>query len=437
MASDDYECLREDYILSWGEIVGENRDYFCRIPYTIEGTALSRLIFGLRLSEGEGYSPLDMDITHGVNWNELSNRIGFSKLHKIVYGITSQPLDAEIETRPEDLDRPDSIGLTALWYACWLGNSNHIRILIRHGADVNNARIPPICAAVWSGSYDSVEHLLNAGVCLTDWSTEALYQTLMYFTSRPGADVEEVLAIDKALFGRCFDINHRPSLPGKATPLMTLARQNLPYSHARMKQLLELGADIELSDERAMTALHHAIWAGNTVGCKILRRAGANANVQTNKGRTVLHTAIKSAFHPGIIQAVSELNLSGVELCAKDWSGCTAFELFKTRAGRHRNDQRLFPGLSRFKYFDGFFRRYLDVMDSVVKEHYVKNIDTELQILLSFQTLLQQVQEAQGIPIEDRYPLLNLTRELIMVNQNENMRCESVTTSMPGAWPEE
>ena len=97
---------------------------------------MNQLILGLSGGEGDGCSPLDVDSVPGVDWKELFDRNGFSELHKIVYGISSQPLDAEIEARPKDLDRPDSNGLTALWYACWFGNSNHIRILIHHGADV-------------------------------------------------------------------------------------------------------------------------------------------------------------------------------------------------------------------------------------------------------------------------------------------------------------
>ena len=436
MASDDYECLREDYFdlyLPWYSFVGKSQVYPW-YSHLRKATALFGLILGLRPGKGEGRSPLELDSVPGVDWNELFDRNGFSKLHKAVYGISSQPLDAEVEARPEDLDRPDSVGLTALWYACWLGNSNHIRILIEHGADVNNASIPPICAAVRRGSYDSVKQLLNAGALITDRSIGTLYETLMYLPSRLGEEhVKEMLAIDKALFGRVFSINHRPSICGQAPPLIALARQRLPYSHARMRQLLEFGADTELSDKRGLTPLCHAIYAGNTEGCKILGRAGANSNVQTYTGHTILHLAIRNATDANIIQAVSELDLSGVGLGTKDSSDCTAFELFSIRAGRHRNDDDLFPGI--FQPDSPYRMSRLDNLRDAASK-YVKNTETEVQILLSFQTLLQQVQDAQGIPIEDRYPLLNLTRESIKIDQDEDRSRETVMPSVPGAWPE-
>ena len=434
-ASDNYECLRVECPLPPFEVVRKKgASFWTVLQAPTKGTPLSRLILGLRLGEREGYWPLDVDTVPGVDWNELVDRNGFSKLHKIVYGISSQRLDAEIEARPENLDKLDGHGLTALWYACWLGNRDHIRILIHHGADVNGAGIPPICAAVWSGSYDSVEQLLNAGAVLKDWWIDTLYQTLMYRRRHAGEHVKEVLAIDRALFGQVFNINYRPSVCGQAPPMIALARQRLPYSHARMRQLLEFGADTELADKGGLTPLHHAIGARNTECCKLLGRAGANANVRTDKGSTILHTAIKSATHADILQAVSELDLSSVALGAKDNSGCTAFELFEIRAGRHQDDENVFPGIG---YNDEFYGSSWWDDDSLneVLTYYVENIDTELQILLSFQNLLQQVQEGQGVPIEDRYPLLNLTRESIMIDQNEDMSPETVMPSVPGAWP--
>lgn len=397
-------------------------------------TALFGLILGLKPGKGGGRSPLELDSVPGVDWNDLFDRNGFSKLHKIVYGIGYQSLDAEIEAWPEDLNKPDCVGLTALWYACWLGNSNHIRILIQRGADVNRASIPPICAAVRRGSYDSVKQLLDAGAFITDQSMGTLYETLMYLPSRLGKEhVKEMLAIDKALFGRLFSVNHRPSICGQAPPLIALARQRLPTSHARISQLLEFGADTELVDERGLTPLCHAIYAGNTEGCKILVRAGANANIKTKTGHTILHLAIRNATDPNIIQAASELNLSGVELGAKDNSGRTAFELFRIRAGRHRNRDNLFPDISQL---DSPHRiSQLDESKDAARK-YVKNIDTELQILLAFQLLLQQVQEAQKIPIEDRYPLLSLTPECLTIDHNEDTSSETSIPSVPGAWPE-
>ena len=410
-------------------------------PYTsdasIKATAISQLILGLRNGKEETCSPLDFDIAPRVDWNKLFNRNGFSKLHKIVYGMTGQSLDAEIEARPADLDRQDNIGLTALWYACWLGNSNHVRILIHHGADVNNASIPPICAAVTRGSYNLVEQLLNAGASITDRWTESLYRTLMFRRSRPGENVEEVLAIDKALFGRFMDINIS-SLSGLATPLIALIWQRSSCSLSRMRQLLELGADTDLCGEFGVSPLNHAIFIGNVEGCKILGRAGANACVQHELCGTILHMAIRRATHPDIIQAVSELDLSGIELGAKDRSGRTAFELLKFRAGGPQNGRGIHRNpLCQF-LIDMLFVRFEDRLKKVYDEVCRgEDIYTELKILSLSQTLLQQVQEAQRVPIEDRYPLLSLTSESLTVDYNEDKPLEPATSIMPGAWPEE
>ena len=435
MASNNYDCLREDYCLKWYDFFGWEGNIVSFHTDLTEGTAMTRLILGLRRGNGDARSLLDADSVPGVDWNELFEKNAFSELHKIVYGHSSRPLDAGIEARPEDLDKGDSTGLTALWYACWLGHSDYIRILIRYGADVNNGSIPPICAAVWRGSYDSVQQLLNAGASITDRWIEVLYRTLMSCHSRPGENVEEVLAIDKAIFGRLLDINYRSPGNNLGTPLMALLWSESPHLLPRMRQLLKLGADIELCDQWGLTPLHHAICEESVGSCQILRQTGANANLRNHTCGTILHTAIRSATHADIIQALSEFDLAGVELGAKDTNGCTAFDHFKFRAGRRRNDQRFFQVYPLYCmprwWWNGYYQQ-VKFLDCVVED-----IDTELQILSSFQTLLQQIQEAQGVPVEDRYPLLTLTREYLMVDHNEDKPLERVTPVMPGTWPEE
>ena len=405
MAADDYDCLREDYYLDLNHL-SRTQLNFRLLSTSIKCTAMSRLIFGLKVHNKDSCSLLDIDGVPGVDWNNLFSRTGFSELHKIVYGISSRSLDAEIEARPEELDRPDSLGLTPLWYACWLGDSNHLHILIRHGADVNSASIPPICAAAWNGSYELVKQLLNAGALIRDEQIDCLYQTLMSRPSLWREDVGEILAIDKALFGRFLNINYRFATPVQTTPLIALVWQQLTsHSLPRMRQLLELGADTELCDELGMTPLCHAICTENAEACKVLGRAGANANVQNQLYGTILHTAIRSIRYPDTILAISELDLSGIDLGAKDNSGCTAFELFMIRAGKRRNNNISIVRLHstvRFPsspwYFSSAFKRVHTLICSAA------DLEIELDVLWSFQTLLQQVQEAQGIPIEDRYP---------------------------------
>ena len=423
VASDNYERLGEK-IHAWRLPLTFGRLLYIRYsPFRM--TALSTLLMNLKPVKREARSRLELDSVPGVDWNKLFDMNGFSELHKIVYGVSSRPLDAEIDARPEDLDRLDNVGLTALWWACWFGNSNYVRILIQHGADVNNGSVTPIWAAVRRGSYDSVKQVLDAGASITDRSMGRLYETLMYLSICMGEEhVKEVLAIDKALFGHLFSVDHRSSIHGQDPPLIALARQTSPVSHARISQLLEFGADTELADEWGLTPLCHAISADNTEGCTILGRAGANANVKTNVGRTILHLAIENATDASIIQAVSELDLFGVELGAKDNSGRTAFELLEFRARRHRNDRHLFPTLLCDDDCDGFGL------------FWVEDIDTELKILFSFQNLLQQVQEVQRVPIEDRYPLLSPTPESIMAEQRKDRSSETIIPSIPGAWPE-
>lgn len=60
---------------------------------------------------------------------------------------------------------------------------------------------------------------------------------------------------------------------------------------ARVKYLLRLGADIDLSDERGLTALHHAAYSGWEDTVETLISNGANSEAQAELWGTPLHLA--------------------------------------------------------------------------------------------------------------------------------------------------
>ena len=111
-ASDDYECLREDF--HGVDVVLYGLPWWLWPSSWPRMTLLSTLIWSLELVNRGGHSRLELDSVPGVDWKELFDMNGFSELHKIVYGVSGRLLDAEIDARPEDLDRPDNLGLTPL-----------------------------------------------------------------------------------------------------------------------------------------------------------------------------------------------------------------------------------------------------------------------------------------------------------------------------------
>ena len=58
-----------------------------------------------------------------------------------------------------------------------------------------------------------------------------------------------------------------------------------------MKLLIDAGADLNVADERGLSALQHASYSGNKACLEALIDAGANVNARGKNGNTALHQA--------------------------------------------------------------------------------------------------------------------------------------------------
>ena len=79
----------------------------------------------------------------------------------------------------------------------------------------------------------------------------------------------------------------------------------------QLEVLLELGANLDAYDDRGLHAMHHAARAPHPGNLRILLAAGADANVKTKAGRTVLETAVAEARND---DTVALLEATGVLL---------------------------------------------------------------------------------------------------------------------------
>lgn len=68
------------------------------------------------------------------------DQLGFSDLHKIVLALSREDLYTKVQANRGLLDTVDADGFTALSYACWLGQWQHVRILLDGGANVSSRR---------------------------------------------------------------------------------------------------------------------------------------------------------------------------------------------------------------------------------------------------------------------------------------------------------
>jgi len=101
------------------------------------------------------------------------------------------------------------------------------------------------------------------------------------------------------------------ALPLQWTPLQHAARHG---SVEDVKQLLDLGAEIQTKDVHGATPLHNAVRSGDAVKVEALVVAGASLDVPDRYGQTALHVAA-SCEQPAVARS---LVLLGANIHAKD-----------------------------------------------------------------------------------------------------------------------
>lgn len=192
-----------------------------------------------------------------LDWEYCMERQRFSTLHQIVCGLNGGSLDFELHGSAT-VNTLDSNGRSALWYASTHRKLDYVRRLLERGADPNIGDPPIWTLRGSSPSYMITKLLLDYGAIISPmvspddgwlpWPCEFIHSST------------ESLAIDELLFRHGINLNHRAKWHGVegVTELMRMAWQD---SSPRLKQLIEFGADIEVSDEEGKTAVMYAVHA--------------------------------------------------------------------------------------------------------------------------------------------------------------------------------
>ena len=78
------------------------------------------------------------------------------------------------------------------------------------------------------------------------------------------------------------------------TALM-LNAEHFCYKDA-VKQFLQAGADLNLADNEGNTALHYALWSGDSGVARYLIKKGADYNRPNNQGITPMQAAVENGM---------------------------------------------------------------------------------------------------------------------------------------------
>ena len=245
-----------------------------------------------------------------------------SKLHKIVLGITSHDLSAELAISDADIDRSDSEGHTPLTWAAWRGDSKAVDIFLQVGAD------PNICTSIGTSalmyavrsSLSCVKLLLEAGAdpCLKD--TEG------YNALHCAAEHQDSKELIERLIAVGVNIHER-NIFG-STPLAQAALANNVISALA---LLDFGADIDSKDNESDTPLHQSIRIHSDGVMQLFLNRGANYSLLNSSGSSILHLGAKSG---GLrtLEILQAACLKGIDPDLADCQGKTPLQLARERA---------------------------------------------------------------------------------------------------------
>ena len=234
---------------------------------------------------------------------------GFTRLHRVVIGLTAGDISEEIQSHPSTLHTHDTDGWTPLHWAARRGNHTALETLLAEGADPT---------ATTSNETRSALHLAAHGDAVP------CIRTLLKYLHHNAA----VFLESRDCYGN--------------TPLRLAASYNCPAATAI---LLEYGANINTRDDHLEPALFSAVYENAHETITQLLRARADYSLRTRYGNTILHFAANES-DAETITLLLKARLRGIDIHAQNADGLTACDLAASRvAGATPDWKKLFERL--------------------------------------------------------------------------------------------
>ena len=233
----------------------------------------------------------------GADINSADNT-GATWIHSAVIGDSKETLQAIINLGA-DVDTTNKHGVTALMIACSKGNIDIINILLNAGADHN---ITDTTGASWihyavdGGNKETLQAIINLDADINASNNESV--TALMFTCRKGnTDIINVL-LNAGADPNIADMNGKTWVHHAVTS---------DCSKEIVQSVIDLGADVNTTNNRNVTALMEACKEGNLDTIKTLLNAGADPNIADIDGHTWIHYAIIADNSKETVQSIVSL----------------------------------------------------------------------------------------------------------------------------------
>ena len=214
----------------------------------------------------------------------LLNRGAALDIHTAAYlgdvEAVGQYLDRDPESaRAEKHQNDGSVRAATLHYAVAPGHAEVVALLLQRGADPRPYGDFLVRFCIWRNRVDILESLIEAGL-----------DPSMSEPPRSGIANPAMVQLLKD-HGVDYGPDHAE---GGWPPIVYLSRGDRGGSVARVRALIEAGADVNVRNHKGQTALHCAAKAGFVDIVALLLEDGAEVDARDGKGETPLATALRS-----------------------------------------------------------------------------------------------------------------------------------------------
>ena len=209
----------------------------------------------------------------------------FTLLHQIVLELSTLDLNRQLADSPNSMiNKRDTAGRTALWWAAHNANYEAISSLLSYGANPNiqsSTGYSALNAALAANDPKAVRLLLDnhCDMALSPEGWTPLHACAFY-----GSDLD----ILETIIARRVDINAVTPGHSGVTPLMFAAQENFPRI---CEYLITRGAELNWFTEEGETALHIAVQFSSNEALSCLLQNHAVYTVKAKTGESILHLA--------------------------------------------------------------------------------------------------------------------------------------------------